>query len=61
MAERKRKLEVDDSPSAKKQELVPEDDPTGGINPYTGKPYSSTYYEILRKRKGMGWGRVVQE
>jgi hypothetical protein len=53
MAERKRKLDVDDSPSAKKQELLPEDDPTGGVNPYTGKGYSSRYYEILKKRKGV--------
>jgi hypothetical protein len=53
MAERKRKLEVDDSPHAKKQELLPEDDPTGGINPYTGKAYSSQYYEIFKKRKGV--------
>lgn len=53
MAERKRKLEVDDSPSAKKQELLPQDDPTDGINPYTGKPYSLKYYEILTKRKGL--------
>lgn len=53
MAERKRKLEVDDSPAGKKQELLPEDDPTGGINPYTGKAYSSKYYEILKKRKGV--------
>jgi hypothetical protein len=59
MAERKRKLEVDDSPSAKKQELLlPQDDPTGGINPYTGKPYSLKYYEILTKRKGVPIGPV---
>jgi len=53
MADRKRKLEVDDSPAAKKVDLGPEDDPTGGINPYTGNPYSHTYYEILKKRKGV--------
>lgn len=53
MADRKRKLEVDDSPAAKKQEMLPQDDPTGGINPYTGKPYSLKYYEILAKRKGV--------
>lgn len=53
MADRKRKLEVDDSPAAKKVDLGPEDDPTGGINPYTGNPYSHTYYEILKKRKGL--------
>lgn len=60
MADRKRKLEVDNSPAAKKQEtLLPEDDPTGGINPYTGKAYSGRYYEILKKRKGMGSERAV--
>ncbi len=26
------------------------------INPYTGRPYSSRYYDILAKRKG-GWQR----
>lgn len=51
--ERKRKLEVDDMPS-KKQETaaVAYVDPTGGINPYTGKPYSKRYYDILQKRTG---------
>lgn len=52
--ERKRKLEVDDGPS-KKQETALMDgyvDPTGGINPYTGKAYSKRYYDILQKRRG---------
>jgi hypothetical protein len=49
MSERKRKLEVDEAPSKKVQSAP---DPTGGINPYTGRPYSSRYYEILEKRKG---------
>eukprot|EP00775_Hariotina_reticulata_P007952 gene7952-8150_t len=50
MSERKRKLEVDEAPS-KKVQTAP--DPTGGINPYTGRPYSSRYHEILEKRKGL--------
>lgn len=24
----------------------------GGVNPYTGRQYSSKYYQILAKRKG---------
>lgn len=59
MADRKRKLEVDDSPAAKKQEVLPQDDPTGGINPYTGRPYSLKYYEILSKRKGVPPGLLL--
>lgn len=51
--ERKRKLEVDDGPS-KKVEMSNDayTDPTGGVNPYTGKPYSKRYYDILQKRTG---------
>ncbi len=49
--ERKRKLEV----------FEPQGAAVGlpaqpSINPYTGRPYSNRYYDILAKRKG-GWRR----
>eukprot|EP00878_Enallax_costatus_P033335 GHUV01036753.1.p1 GENE.GHUV01036753.1~~GHUV01036753.1.p1 ORF type:complete len:149 (+),score=10.59 GHUV01036753.1:109-555(+) len=53
--ERKRKLEVDDGPSKKLETAVDGyNDPNGGVilNPYTGKPYSKRYYDILQKRRG---------
>lgn len=41
--ERKRKLALDvPEPTAKGDE---------GVNPFTGKPYSQKYYQILEKRK----------
>eukprot|EP00878_Enallax_costatus_P039020 GHUV01044530.1.p1 GENE.GHUV01044530.1~~GHUV01044530.1.p1 ORF type:complete len:233 (+),score=65.58 GHUV01044530.1:109-807(+) len=54
--ERKRKLEVDDGPSKKLETAVDGyNDPNGGVilNPYTGKPYSKRYYDILQKRRGL--------
>ena len=46
MSDRKRKLDVfsGDAPAS-----------TNGVatvNPYTGRPYSQKYYDILQKRKG---------
>ena len=29
------------------------DDGAGGVNPWTGRPYTPKYYEILSKRKGL--------
>ena len=44
--DRKRKLDV--------AGLADEDSGAayGGVNPYTGRQYSSKYYQILSKRKG---------
>lgn len=55
MTERKRKLDLGDAdPSLKQGRGAPgagaEED--SGFNPYTGRPYSPRYYEILAKRKG---------
>jgi hypothetical protein len=45
--DRKRKLEVDTvAVNALSQ-------PQKGLNPYTGRPYSNKYYDILSKRKGI--------
>jgi pre-mRNA-splicing factor ATP-dependent RNA helicase DHX15/PRP43 len=42
---RKRKIDLGEEPPAKKSP------PASNINPYTGRPYSAKYYEILEKRK----------
>ena len=41
MSDRKRKLDV-----------YVDEEPATTTNPYTGRPYSRKYYEILQKRKG---------
>jgi hypothetical protein len=41
-AKMKRKIVVDDA--------APSGEP--GVNPFTGKPYSDRYYEILKGREG---------
>ena len=50
MTERKRKLDLGDleAPPSKMSKTSEE---TPQINPYTGRPYSARYYEILEKRK----------
>jgi pre-mRNA-splicing factor ATP-dependent RNA helicase DHX15/PRP43 len=54
MTDRKRKLDLGDAdPSVKRG--ASEGGGAGGedgLNPYTGRPYSPRYYEILEKRKG---------
>eukprot|EP00879_Flechtneria_rotunda_P028515 GHRR01030640.1.p1 GENE.GHRR01030640.1~~GHRR01030640.1.p1 ORF type:complete len:256 (+),score=70.38 GHRR01030640.1:83-850(+) len=49
MGDRKRKLDMDDGPG-KRLEV---DIANGGISPYTGKPYSQRYYDILKKRTSL--------
>jgi hypothetical protein len=46
MGDRKRKLDVftSDAPSSTNGAAT--------VNPYTGRPYSQKYYDILQKRKG---------
>jgi pre-mRNA-splicing factor ATP-dependent RNA helicase DHX15/PRP43 len=43
------------SESKKKKQKTSEggDDGAGGVNPWTGRPYTPKYYEILSKRKGL--------
>ena len=53
MAERKRKLEVyDGQPVANGAAPLAATYNNPTINPYTGRPYSAKYYDILSKRKG---------
>lgn len=44
MAERKRKLDIG-MPDAVEA-------PNGGVNPFTLRPYSQRYYDILKTRRG---------
>jgi hypothetical protein len=56
--DRKRKLEVEtEQPPAAPPAVS---DGTGGINPYTGKPYGSRYYDILDKRQGAAAAAAMQ-
>lgn len=49
--DRKRKLQIFEDGSAQNNGAVPEDgDQT--VNPYTGRPYTKRYYDILAGRKG---------
>ena len=43
------------SESKKKKQKTSEggDDGAGGVNPWTGRPYTPKYYEILKKRKDL--------
>ncbi len=49
MADRKRKLDIDEEPGR------PGPGPAegGGVNYFTGRPYSQRYYDILAKRHGL--------
>ncbi|KAL4542646.1 hypothetical protein Ndes2526B_g04600 [Nannochloris sp. 'desiccata'] len=50
--DRKRKLQIFEDGSAQNNGAVPEDgDQT--VNPYTGRPYTKRYYDILAGRKGL--------
>lgn len=50
---RKRKLELGEDDSTARDGAPPFGATAGGgINPYTGRPYSQRYYEILAKRQG---------
>ena len=46
--DRKRKLDVDIAAEQLKRPNMND----GGVNPYTGRPYSQRYYDILQKRTG---------
>ncbi|KAL6783682.1 hypothetical protein ACKKBF_B05425 [Auxenochlorella protothecoides x Auxenochlorella symbiontica] len=50
MAERKRKLELYDTPAAPNGTPAVQ---SGGVNPFTGRPYSQRYHEILAGRQGL--------
>ncbi|KAK9866336.1 hypothetical protein WJX84_010224 [Apatococcus fuscideae] len=51
MTERKRKLDVfDDKPTGFSSQPPPL---RAGVNPFTGRPYSARYFDILAKRKGL--------
>lgn len=56
MTERKRKLDLGDADPSKQGRGAAGGGGAGaedsGVNPYTGRPYSPRYYEILAKRKG---------
>ena len=53
MAERKRKLDVyDGQPDANGAMRAAPAYGSPTINPYTGRPYSNKYFDILSKRKG---------
>ena len=54
MTERKRKLDVFDNGATGFSSQPPA--LREGVNPFTGRPYSARYYDILSKRKG---GRSV--
>lgn len=47
---RKRMLDLETDESNKRAKEVAAT--AGGISPYTGKPYSQRYYDILQKRQG---------
>lgn len=54
--ERKRKLEINGSTSTEKRRENVEGEAAAensSINPYTGRPYSKRYFEILDGRKGV--------
>jgi hypothetical protein len=52
--ERKRKLEIFEDGSAQNNGAGPEDG-NETLNPYTGRPYTKRYYDILAGRKGMDY------
>lgn len=51
MTDRKRKLEVYDTPAAPVAAAQPPAE--GGVNPFTGRAYSTRYYDILATRQGI--------
>ena len=51
MSERKRKLSLFDTPPEAPATSAPA--AASGINPYTARPFSQRYYDILEKRKGL--------
>ena len=50
MTERKRKLDVYDNGTTGFSSQPPP--LRAGVNPFTGRPYSARYFDILSKRKG---------
>ena len=68
--DRKRKLDVFEQDASKRFQSV-NGSAHGGIgstmpgqaalNPYTGRPYSGRYYEILAKRKGQNSSCIARE
>lgn len=56
--DRKRKLDLGDAANGGDAGPSGSDagDDGGGVSPYTGRPYTKRYYEILKTRKGKGTG-----
>lgn len=52
MTDRKRRLDLGDADPAAAKRAASVPPPEDGANPYTGRPYSPRYFEILAKRKG---------
>ena len=52
---------MSESKKKKQKTTDGEDDGAGGVNPWTGRPYTPKYYEILKKRKDLPVWQQQQE
>jgi hypothetical protein len=53
--DRKRKLDLFEAANAPSGLLAAQTATDGGINPYTGRPYTKRYYDILSTRQSERW------